>query len=155
MKKRLVALAACTMATGVQAEDFGDLRIGMSRAQAVAELDRYGKATVRPLNSKDGDTLAYNDRYNVTICRGRVVGITHSLTPTFATFTREVRVAVAARGGQGAWVSDSREGKPTISMVRVSWSATTPAGEYSIGYYEVDRAPLVSESLGSGRPCTP
>jgi hypothetical protein len=155
MKKRLVALGAFTIATGAQAEDFGELRIGMSQTRAVAELDRYGKATVRPLNIKDGDTLAYNDRYNVTICRGRVIGITHSLQPTFATFTREVRVTAAERGGQGAWVSDSREGKPTISMVRVSWSATAPDRNYSIGYWEVDGAPLVSESLGSGRPCTP
>ncbi len=139
--------------TGVDAADFGGLKIGMAADEALRVIATTGaakRAPLQPTGERLTSELIYNDSYNATICRGRVIAINHTLEPAFRAWTREVRVATAERG-PGTYQVDSREGVNHVSHVRVTWP-TAPGETYDIGYYELQDQTLTSESVA--RKCT-
>lgn len=139
--------------TRANAADFGGLKIGMIIDEAIRVISTTGTAKRMPLQSSDerlSSELVYNDSYNATICRGRVIAINHTLEPTFRAWAREVRVATAERG-PGTYHVDSREGVNHVSHVRVTWPIA-PEETYDIGYYELQDQVLTTESLA--RKCT-
>lgn len=148
------ALSLTLVATnGVDAADFGGLKIGMGVTEAMRVISATGAAKrtpLQPTGERLTSELIYNDSYNATICRGRVIAISHTLEPTFRAWTREVRVATVERG-PGTYQVDSREGVKHVSHVRVTWP-TAPGETYDLGYYELQDQTLATESIA--RKCT-
>ena len=143
------------LAVPAAAADFGSLRIGMTEEDALRILKARGVPKSSPYNGASStvpQTLIRIDAVNVLVCRARVVSITHKLTNNFATWAREMRVAIAERGQPTEWKVDNNEADPEVHSVHADWKRPG-AVTYSISYTEVDRQVLVSESTTTGAPC--
>jgi len=154
MKKLAIIIVALVTAGEAQAADFAGLKLGMPATEAWRLLSEGGlgtpkRAPVSGHGNLPGSELYWVGNYNATICRGRVVGLNHTLESTFRAWTREVRVASAERG-PGKYTTASVEGVDHVSSVKVAW--TLPNGDiYDIGYFELKDQPITAE--GTSRSC--
>jgi len=149
----LLFLGFTSLSVPAMAADFWGLRIGMTQEDALRVLNARGTAKSAPLKDTSStvpQTLIWIDSMNVTICRGRVSGMSRTLTNTFATWAREMRVAVAERGDPTEWRVGASEADPQVHSVQADWKLPG-AATYSIDYIEVNRERLVSEKMFA--PC--
>jgi hypothetical protein len=105
------------LASPTSAQSLGGITVGQSKDSALEALVQHGQVTRIPTKSE-----AYvGGEYNITICHGRVWGVTRDAGSSFATFTRMADVASAKYGKVSDTVIFNQEGPRYVGMVNLKW----------------------------------